>query len=230
VPGGRRLIVVRRDQVEHLLMIGGPTDVVIEPNIVPAAAASRRDWATQTEPARVTRTPRTPAAEELPAWPVESLLSPAVPPPRRQPRAVDPLAGLAAEIGRTAEPRAPMLEEAPSGIIPRAPRTREPTREREVQIERELVRYAAACRNFAEVTQRLDAARGRPAKAADARSGEALHTVAANAEAAPPVLGAAPAEQPRLRTSPFDSLKKKMASLLGPRQAPDDRPPDAEQQ
>jgi hypothetical protein len=211
VPGGRRLIVVRRDNVEHLLMIGGPTDVVIEAKIVHAAAASTRDWAAQTEPARAARTQRT-AVEELSAWPAEPALSPAPRPPRRQPRAVDPLAELAAELGRTAEPRAPMPEEALSGIIPRAPptREREVQMEREVQIERELMRYAAACRNFTEITQRSDAALGHPAKAADARSGEALHTVAANAEAAPPVLRAAPAEQPRLR-------------------APDDRPSDAEQ-
>ena len=37
----RRLILVRRDNVEHLLMIGGPTDLVIEPNIVRALAAPR---------------------------------------------------------------------------------------------------------------------------------------------------------------------------------------------
>jgi flagellar biogenesis protein FliO len=36
----RRLILVRRDNVEHLLMIGGPTDLVIEPNIGRTAAAS----------------------------------------------------------------------------------------------------------------------------------------------------------------------------------------------
>src|SRR5215472_8682454 len=40
VDGRRRLILIRRDNVEHLLMIGGPSDVVIEPNIVRAAAAA----------------------------------------------------------------------------------------------------------------------------------------------------------------------------------------------
>ncbi|MHC2746189.1 flagellar biogenesis protein FliO [Bradyrhizobium diazoefficiens] len=49
VDGRRRLVLVRRDNVEHLLMIGGPTDIVVEPNIVraaprprPASAASQR--------------------------------------------------------------------------------------------------------------------------------------------------------------------------------------------
>ncbi len=41
VDGRRRLILVRRDNVEHLLMIGGPTDVVVEPNIVRAVASPR---------------------------------------------------------------------------------------------------------------------------------------------------------------------------------------------
>jgi hypothetical protein len=30
----RRLLLIRRDNIEHLLMIGGPTDIVVEPNIV----------------------------------------------------------------------------------------------------------------------------------------------------------------------------------------------------
>lgn len=33
VDGRRRLVLVRRDQVEHLIMTGGPVDVVIETNI-----------------------------------------------------------------------------------------------------------------------------------------------------------------------------------------------------
>ncbi len=42
VDGRRRLILIRRDNTEHLLMIGGPTDIVIEPNInrAPASAAA----------------------------------------------------------------------------------------------------------------------------------------------------------------------------------------------
>jgi flagellar protein FliO/FliZ len=36
VDGRRRLVLVRRDNIEHLLMIGGPTDIVVETNIVRA--------------------------------------------------------------------------------------------------------------------------------------------------------------------------------------------------
>ena len=43
VDGRRKLVIIRRDNVEHLLMIGGPTDVVVETNIVRAAAAATRE-------------------------------------------------------------------------------------------------------------------------------------------------------------------------------------------
>lgn len=39
VDGRRRLVLVRRDNIEHLLMIGGPTDVIVESNIVRASPA-----------------------------------------------------------------------------------------------------------------------------------------------------------------------------------------------
>jgi len=40
VDGSRRLVLVRRDNVEHLLLIGGPTDVLIELNIDRTGAAA----------------------------------------------------------------------------------------------------------------------------------------------------------------------------------------------
>jgi flagellar protein FliO/FliZ len=51
VDARRRLILVRRDNVEHLLMIGGPTDVVVEANIVRAVAANPRDVTVARSPA-----------------------------------------------------------------------------------------------------------------------------------------------------------------------------------
>lgn len=52
VDGRRRLVLVRRDNVEHLIMIGGPSDIVVEPNIVRAAPGRERDPATQRETSR----------------------------------------------------------------------------------------------------------------------------------------------------------------------------------
>src|SRR6476620_7594655 len=50
VDSRRRLILVRRDNIEHLVLIGGPTDVVVEANIVRAAPETRE--ATLTRPPR----------------------------------------------------------------------------------------------------------------------------------------------------------------------------------
>ena len=50
VDGRRKLVIIRRDNVEHLLMIGGPSDVVVETNIVRAAGPAA------TRPARATAT------------------------------------------------------------------------------------------------------------------------------------------------------------------------------
>ena len=42
VDSHRRLVLVRRDDIEHLLLIGGPTDVVVERDIRHRPAAPRR--------------------------------------------------------------------------------------------------------------------------------------------------------------------------------------------
>src|SRR5437867_7884265 len=68
VDGRRRLILIRRDNVEHLLMIGGPSDVVIEPNIVRAAAAARE--AAPRSPAATDTLPRAMPLGEG-AWPLQ---------------------------------------------------------------------------------------------------------------------------------------------------------------
>jgi len=59
----RRLVLVRRDDVEHLIMIGGPTDVVIESRIATARAEGETVPAVRETPAKVAETPiaRTPA-------------------------------------------------------------------------------------------------------------------------------------------------------------------------
>ena len=110
VDARRRLILVRRDNIEHLVMIGGPTDVVVEANIVRAAPASR-DLAM----------PRPPALEPAPrpiplpdnaangAWPLQPEPA-AASAPARMPRGDQ----------RTAEswPLQPQAE-----VPPRAPRS-----------------------------------------------------------------------------------------------------------
>jgi flagellar protein FliO/FliZ len=88
VDARRRLILVRRDNVEHLLMIGGPTDVVVEANIVRAVAAPR-DVALA-RPAAVEPLPR---AIPLPdngngSWPLQPEV--VTPPPARPAPKIEP--------------------------------------------------------------------------------------------------------------------------------------------
>jgi flagellar protein FliO/FliZ len=86
IDGRRRLVLIRRDNVEHLIMIGGPTDVVVEPNIVRAIPAAP---ARETPPPRVTGNltdtlPRAvPLAES--GWPLQP--EPAPRPQRERERA-----------------------------------------------------------------------------------------------------------------------------------------------
>jgi len=66
----RRLVLIRRDNVEHLLMIGGRADIVVEPNIVRAAALARppalaEHQATQLEAAPTVFTPPRPQQEPV---------------------------------------------------------------------------------------------------------------------------------------------------------------------
>jgi hypothetical protein len=64
----RRLVLIRRDNVEHLLIIGGPTDVVIEQSIVRAGAAALAP----ARPAAATDTlPRAVPLGEDTTWPLQ---------------------------------------------------------------------------------------------------------------------------------------------------------------
>lgn len=70
VDGRRRLVLIRRDNIEHLLMIGGPTDVVVEQNIVRAAGGrDGRDQARLAVPGD--GLPRTVPLGDTGSWPLQ---------------------------------------------------------------------------------------------------------------------------------------------------------------
>jgi len=50
VDRSRRLVLIRRDDVEHLIMTGGPVDVVIETNIAAAPREAVEDHDERQEP------------------------------------------------------------------------------------------------------------------------------------------------------------------------------------
>src|SRR5580692_3961596 len=74
VDGRRRLVLIRRDNVEHLVMIGGPTDVVIEQNIVRAVpVAPARDAAARSPGAPEPRVEAPAPASSEPSPPLRPL-------------------------------------------------------------------------------------------------------------------------------------------------------------
>jgi flagellar biogenesis protein FliO len=106
VDSRRRLVLIRRDNVEHLLIIGGPSDVVVEQNIVRAA--------TVTGPVRV------PLGEDS-MWPLQPKpASPGAPAPRKA-RMADPLAELADQLSRVRGVGEPAEQRRPPRLQPAPP-------------------------------------------------------------------------------------------------------------
>ncbi|MEA2951601.1 MAG: flagellar protein FliO/FliZ [Alphaproteobacteria bacterium] len=184
VDGRRRLVLIRRDNVEHLLMIGGPTDVVVEPNIVRAVGAPRelprealpREQPREAPPVRVapaldTLTRPTPMADDT-MWPLQPQSEPSPRPPRptvpeepmpwtatpeptaRPSRPADAFAGLAEELSA----RTPQRDFNLSGARAAAP---EPGRAAAPQQSSPVEPPAmspASDPNLSDMAQRLEAA------------------------------------------------------------------------
>ena len=163
VDGRRRLVLIRRDNVEHLLMIGGPTDLVVEPNIVRVVGA--RDVAR--EPTRAgtqAEASGRPTTQIENGWPLQPVGEPTTvsvsrsyrsaateepwlaPEPGARARPADSLTGLAAELSTRLGPpevSSPVVRSEP------APRAHSPVTEPAA---------AQADHNLAEMAQQLEAA------------------------------------------------------------------------
>jgi hypothetical protein len=233
----RKLVLVRRDNVEHLIMIGGPTDVVVEPNIV--RGMPQRDQAPQ----------RGPAGTELPArhsplpdanWQDaeafehrEPVMPEPPPRPARTPypdevrRPSPPIADYDSVSSFTPEPMAREPRIAPRSEradppMPRMPRASEiPAKPPAPRAPRQEPLPSSADQNLADMAQRLEAALRRPGSELRLDGGEtrAPAVNAADRVGAPPPSSRSasrPAAPAAAAAKPgFDNLEDEMASLLG---------------
>jgi flagellar protein FliO/FliZ len=225
VDGRRRLVIIRRDNVEHLLMIGGPTDVVVEQNIVRAMGAPREKagevsvgrglsisesltrpvsagegsmWPLQPQPETNGRARAVPEEPVQWTWPTHSESQ--RPSSRPEPRVEKP-------DTRTATPL-PMSRPAPTPPAPAAAA---------VEKAETLSAAAGPDQNLAEMANRLEASLR--------RGNEPRVAPEAKAESAPPAQRVTPPEAKPASTEAkppdakpkalFDSLEEEMASLLG---------------
>jgi flagellar biogenesis protein FliO len=240
VDARRKLVIIRRDNVEHLLMIGGPSDVVVETNIVRGAAVATRDapparngapetmarampmpdptpWPLQPEPAPAAAAIQQPSrAQRLPsdeAWqtpPAEPTVMPPPIPEVRPVRPADTLAGLAEELARPSEPAGRPVQVQPSQV---QPSQIQPAR---VAAPQPVAASAAppspvADQSLAEMAQRLEAALRRPtAQKVVAETARVTATV--DVKAGTPKAAVQPRGVPP--RSPQGNLEQEMATLL----------------
>jgi flagellar protein FliO/FliZ len=191
VDGRRRLILVRRDNVEHLLMVGGPSDVVVEANIVRAtsAAAGARGPAIAETATRAIPLPEIPSNGSWPLQPestgasaprrvsrIESAadepnsLPPPTEPPARSREALSTLADdLAANPLAPTAPSTPISPAPPRGRsaspgrpLPAEPRAEQRPDPRAATQPTSPEAIAAADKTLAEMAQRLEAALRKP--------------------------------------------------------------------
>ena len=205
VDGRRRLVLIRRDNIEHLLMIGGPTDLVVEPNIVRAVGA--REVAR--EPSRVAPEPAVRGTAQIEnGWPLQPAGEPATAPaprpyrsaateepwlaaePGARARPADSLTGLAAELSTRLTPPDVGMPAARSEPAPR------------VQINEPAAAPAQADHNLAEMAHQLEAAlRRAPSPEGRPPVTDPLATTPMAAAKAPD-LARAPARELKARVEP----------------------------
>lgn len=152
VDSQRRLVLVRRDDVEHLILIGGPSDIVVEQHIRPRGTEAEPPQRRPREAARPQpAVPRPRPAPVPPARPAPTQGRPEQPPPaERLPRSAPegaPTLGPAQRLPRADEPELPSARrtEPEPPTEPAQPPRREPSpepraeeRHEEVLVEEEI--------------------------------------------------------------------------------------------
>lgn len=227
VDSKRKLVLVRRDNSEHLLLIGGPTDVVVETNINragPQATQGRsRGIPQQDIDALESALLPEPTFEDLPPPP-----APRTPQPTPRPRELAPRPQLRPQPEPidslpVAPPLRPEPQPEPAAYSPPPPLPPRP------------VAYPSAAApvptprsdtDYSDIQQKMEAALRKPASAPAPRAPAAAQTRPATppmpqtrpmpASPAPAISQpTAPKPAAQETPNPFDSLEAEMASLLG---------------
>src|SRR5580704_5235928 len=226
VDGRRRLLIIRRDNVEHLVMVGGPTDVVVETNIL-RGAASTRDVAITRMPAGSDALPRAiplPDTASNGSWPLQpepaaggSVSRSA----RSEPEEAWPLSSQPEAPARANRDTLSALHDELSSRPVPLPRSRPQTNPRPPAAEPRLSNAEpsvaepgeAVDQSLAEMAHRLEAAlrkpTAKPDTARDVRPPSPLDDLGTT----PP--RAADTRQPTAGKMLYESLEQEMASLLG---------------
>jgi hypothetical protein len=246
---GRKLVIVRRDNVEHLLLIGGATDVLVEANIVRSAVAHAEPQVSEvparvTEPEAPARLAPEPAARISPPEPEDLPLAegakwPLQPEPAQRPKRAfedggrwplqppnEPLPRFSRSEPRTPEPTSlrPAPPEPP--IEEPAPAIEEPKEEKALPTDHFAELAAALQRPTEHETARSPEPPKSPpvrtaASAASAADGSSLNDMAHRLEAAlRRPLSAASTATPPPRVEPRRPLPTFAATPSPPRAAP----------
>lgn len=215
VDGRRKLVLIRRDNVEHLIMIGGPSDIVVEANILRGQnardnASSRTSaaaetlpravpldepaWPAQPEPAqRPTRAATRPAPlEDTTAWSLQPELTPPSPPiaPPAPAPAKSRSRASDALAGLAAElnvrPAEPVAPMPPATPAPRAPSIETPRPAARPAPAAAAADSNSADNNLADMASRLEAALKRPAPAPAPRPAAPAPRAAPSVAVTPP--------------------------------------------
>ena len=231
----RRLVLVRRDNVEHLIMIGGPTDIVIESGISTAAGGTRAASASAASRSEVSESQDiVPFSAMPPAGPrTAPVQRPAPPEPRIEPATESLAAREAPRPASAATAPAPGVVQpasapAPSRPLPPAsaseplsasrsdvPASQTPdVRPEPLRPIAALAAANAAAHSLDNAAEVLDAARGRVFQ-----EGPEPRVVPINPATVPPALQTA-AEKPKQLGSDFEKiLEQEMANNLAAREA-----------
>jgi hypothetical protein len=206
VDGRRKLVLIRRDNVEHLMMIGGPNDLVVEPNIVRASAGrdiGRDQFRSAPQEAR-------PEARSTPvvetnggSWPLQPSVEPPAPVPPQAP---------APRVVR--DFRTPVTDEP--WVAPEAPQIREPAREPAPRARSSEISGMAAEFN-ARLSPDFDTPAASPQRPAPVREPAAVTP--------PPPPAAAPPLPPQTDRNLAEMAQRLEAALRRPNTRDDNAPP-----